>query len=74
MITIPEGYTIPEGIKDGDEFEEVVLFRVSGGELEPIKLAGIDIAAKEEMSDEMPEDAMIEGADSMSGIAKRVMS
>jgi hypothetical protein len=71
-IAIPEGYTLPEDLVDGDVFEELVSFRLEGGELVPTSLAGIAIAEEgEAVADE--ELAMDEEMDmSLGGISERI--
>ena len=57
-ITIPEGYTLPEGTKDGDTFEELVTFKVEGDKLIPQMIAGVEIPYEEPKteSEDMSED------------------
>jgi hypothetical protein len=71
-LAIPEGYTLPEDLVDGDVFEELVSFRLEGGELVPTSLAGIAIAEEDEaVADE--ELAMDEEMDmSLGGISERI--
>jgi hypothetical protein len=78
-IEIPENFTLPEDVADGDTFEELVTFRVEGEYLVPTMIAGVEIAA-EEAEDEMEaEDAMEEEATAemeeapMRGLGARVM-
>jgi hypothetical protein len=77
-IEIPENFTLPEDVADGDTFEELVTFRVEGDSLVPTMIAGVEIATEEE--DEMEaEDAMEEEATAemeeapMRGLGARVM-
>jgi len=71
-LAIPEGYTLPEDLVDGDVFEELVSFRLEGGELVPTSLAGIAIAEDDAaVADE--ELAMDEEMDmSLGGISERI--
>jgi mannose/fructose/N-acetylgalactosamine-specific phosphotransferase system component IID len=76
-LTIPEGYTLPEDVADGDVFEELVSFRVEGDSLVPTMLAGVEIAAEEaedegEMEDEAA-DEMEAGVSPMAGMGERIM-
>ena len=76
-LTIPEGYTLPEDVADGDTLEELVTFRVEGDSLVPTMLAGVEIAAEaDEDADEMEEEATEEmeaGASPMAGMGERIM-
>ena len=77
-LTIPEGYTLPEDVADGDTFEELVTFRVDGDSLTPTMLAGVEIAAEadEDADMEMEEEATAEmeaGASPMAGMGERIM-
>ena len=76
-LTIPEGYTLPEDVADGDTFEELVTFRVDGDSLTPTMLAGVEIAAEaEDEEDDMEEEATAEmeaGASPMAGMGERIM-
>jgi len=77
-LTIPEGYTLPEDVADGDTFEELVTFRVDGDSLTPTMLAGVEIAAEEAEDEEgdMEEEAAAEmeaGASPMTGMGERIM-
>jgi hypothetical protein len=75
-IKLPENYTLPEDVADGDTFEELVTFRVDGDELIPTMLAGVEIAAEAEDEDEMEEEATDEmeaGASPMAGMGERIM-
>lgn len=76
-LTIPEGYTLPEDVADGDTFEELVTFRVDGDSLTPTMLAGVEIAteAEDDMED-MEDEATAEmeaGASPMTGMGERIM-
>jgi mannose/fructose/N-acetylgalactosamine-specific phosphotransferase system component IID len=76
-LTIPEGYTLPEDVADGDVFEELVSFRVEGDSLVPTMLAGVEIADEEaEDEDEMEDEAADEmeaGVSPMAGMGERIM-
>lgn len=74
-LTIPEGYTLPEDVADGDTFEELVTFRVDGDSLTPTMLAGVEIAAEaEDDTEDMEEEATAEmEAAPMSGMGERIM-
>jgi hypothetical protein len=76
-LTIPEGYTLPEDVADGDTFEELVTFRVDGDSLTPTMLAGVEIAAEaEDDMEDMEEEATAEmeaGASPMTGMGERIM-
>ncbi len=50
-IKIPEGYTVPEDVKDGDTFEELVTFKVEGNELYPTQIAGVEITSDDSESE-----------------------
>jgi len=54
-IEIPEGYEVPENTKDGQEFEELVTFKLQGMELVAIKLAGIELPDEEDAKDKKSE-------------------
>ena len=77
-IEIPDNYTLPEDVADGDTFEELVTFRVEGESLVPTMIAGVEIAA-EEAEDEMEAEDMEEEATAemeeapMRGLGARVM-
>ena len=74
-LTIPEGYTLPEDVADGDTFEELVTFRVDGDSLTPTMLAGVEIAAEaDDDMEDMEEEATTEmEAAPMSGMGERIM-
>jgi mannose/fructose/N-acetylgalactosamine-specific phosphotransferase system component IID len=77
-LTIPEGYTLPEDVVDGDTFEELVTFRVDGDSLTPTMLAGVEIAAEEaeDEAEDMEEEGEEEGAamaSPMAGMGERIM-
>lgn len=76
-LTIPEGYTLPEDVADGDTFEELVTFRVDGDSLTPTMLAGVEIAAEaDDDMEDMEEEASAEmeaGASPMTGMGERIM-
>jgi len=77
-LDIPDNYTLPEDVADGDTFEELVTFRVDGDSLVPTMIAGVEIAAEEE--DEMEAEDMEEEATAemeaeapMRGMGERIM-
>lgn len=76
-LDIPENYTLPEDVADGDTFEELVTFRVEGDSLVPTMLAGVEIAAEEaedEEAEDMEEEATAEMEEApMRGLGARVM-
>ena len=76
-IKIPEGYTLPEDVADGDTMEELVTFRVEGDSIVPTMIAGVEIEAEEaedEMEGEMEEEAVAEMEEApMRGLGARVM-
>ena len=76
-LEIPEGYTLPEDVADGDTFEELVTFRVDGDSLTPTMLAGVEIAAEaEDEAEDMEEEAADEmetGVSPMAGMGERIM-
>jgi hypothetical protein len=77
-LTIPEGYTLPEDVADGDTFEELVTFRVDGDSLTPTMLAGVEIATEEaeDEEDDMEEEAADEmeaNVSPMRGMGERIM-
>ena len=75
-LPIPENYTLPEDVADGDTFEELVTFRVEGDSLVPTMIAGVEIAAEEAEDEEadMEEEATAEMEEApMRGLGARVM-
>ena len=76
-LEIPEGYTLPEDVADGDVFEELVSFRVEGEYLVPTMIAGVEIAAEEaeDEAEDMEEEATeeMEAAAPMRGMGERIM-
>lgn len=77
-LTIPENYTLPEEVADGDTFEELVTFRVEGDSLVPTMLAGVEIMAEEaeDEAEDMEEEAEGEEAEMagpMTGMGARIM-
>ena len=75
-IEIPENFTLPEDVADGDTFEELVTFRVEGEYLVPTMIAGVEIAAEESEDEEAPmeEEAVAEMEEApMRGLGARVM-
>jgi hypothetical protein len=80
-IKIPENYSLPEEVVDGDTFEELVTFRVDGGSLVPMMIAGVEVATGEEETeaevDEMAAEDVamdeVEVAAPMTGMGERIM-
>ena len=75
-IEIPENFTLPEDVADGDTFEELVTFRVEGEYLVPTMIAGVELAAEEAEDEEAPmeEEAVAEMEKApMRGLGARVM-
>ena len=76
-IKIPEGYTLPEDVADGDTMEEIVTFRVEGDSLVGTMLAGVELAAEEaeDEADTMEEEATteMEATAPMRGMGERIM-
>ena len=76
-IELPEGYELPEDVKDGDTFEELTTFKVEGEYLVPTMLAGVEIAAEEAEDEEatMEDEATaeMEAENPMKGLGARVM-
>jgi hypothetical protein len=77
-IPIPSDYTLPAETEDGQTFEELVTFRVEGDSLVPTMLAGVEIAADEEMAEDeavMEEDMAVDemAAAPMAGMGERIM-
>jgi mannose/fructose/N-acetylgalactosamine-specific phosphotransferase system component IID len=75
-LPLPENYTLPEDVADGDSFEELTTFRVEGDSLVPTMIAGVEIAADESEEDEMEDEAADEmeaGASPMAGMGERIM-
>jgi hypothetical protein len=76
-IEIPENFTLPEDVTDGDTFEELVTFRVEGDSLVPTMIAGVELAAEDVEEDtEMEEDEAVdemEAANPMAGMGERIM-
>jgi mannose/fructose/N-acetylgalactosamine-specific phosphotransferase system component IID len=75
-LPLPENYTLPEDVADGDSFEELTTYRVEGDSLVPTMLAGVEIAADESEEDEMEDEAADEmeaGASPMAGVGERIM-
>ena len=76
-LTIPEGYTLPEDVADGETMEELVTFRVEGTSLVPTMIAGVEIPSEDaeedtEMEDESA-DEMEAGMSPMAGMGERIM-
>jgi mannose/fructose/N-acetylgalactosamine-specific phosphotransferase system component IID len=75
-IEIPENFTLPEDVADGDTFEELVTFRVEGDSLVPTMIAGVELAAEEAEDEEadVEEEAVAEMEEApMRGLGARVM-
>ena len=77
-LDIPENYTLPEDVADGDIFEELVTFRVEGDSLVPTMIAGVEIPVEmeddEEEAEDMEEEATAEMEEApMRGLGARVM-
>ena len=76
-LPLPENYTLPEDVADGDTFEELTTYRVEGDSLVPTMLAGVEIAAEaEDDMEDMEEEATAEmeaGASPMTGMGERIM-
>ena len=75
-IPVPENFTLPEDVADGDTFEELVTFRVEGEYLVPTMIAGVELAAEEAEDEEadMEEEAVAEMEEApMRGLGARVM-
>jgi hypothetical protein len=70
-ITPPEGYAMPEELKDGDSFEELVTFTVEGGMLIPTALAGVALAEPE--TEDEPIDDEVAAEAPMGAIGERIM-
>lgn len=74
-LSIPENYTLPEDVEDGQTFEELVTFRVEGTSLVPTMLAGVEIPmedAEDEAVEDMEEEDMA-ATGPMSGMGERIM-
>lgn len=74
-IPMPEGFELPEGVKEGDEFDAVGSFVMSGGSLVLKSIDGSPIPGYED--DEMEDEGeMEEGGESpedfLSGIERRM--
>ena len=77
-LAIPENYTLPEDVEDGQTFEELVTFRVDGTSLVPTMLAGVEIPMEdaEDEADTMEEETEGEEAamaGPMAGMGERIM-
>ena len=78
-IEIPENFTLPEDVADGQTFEELVTFRVEGEYLVPTMIAGVEIPKEDESSEDesTSEEDMaaseMEAKSPMKGMAARVM-
>lgn len=81
-IEKPESYELPEGVKDGDTFEELTTYKVEGEYLVPTMIAGVDVTAEDDSEDSSTSEnatAEEEAAASememapMRGMGKRIM-
>ena len=75
-LDIPDNYTLPEDVADGDTFEELVTFRVDGDSLVPTMIAGVEIEAEDDDEAEMEDEAADEmeaGVSPMAGMGERIM-
>jgi hypothetical protein len=75
-IPLPENYTLPEDVEDGQTFEELTTYRVEGTSLVPTMLAGVEIPSEDAEEDEAVaemEDEDMEAAGPMSGMGERIM-
>jgi len=75
-IPLPENYTLPEDVADGDTFEELTTYRVEGEYLVPTMIAGVELAAEEaeDEADTMEEEAVAEMEEApMRGMGERIM-
>jgi hypothetical protein len=76
-FSMPEGYTLPEDVADGDTFEELTTFRVEGDSLVPTMIAGVEIPSEDAEEDtEMEETEAVdemEAANPMAGMGERIM-
>jgi mannose/fructose/N-acetylgalactosamine-specific phosphotransferase system component IID len=74
-LAIPENYTLPEDVEDGQTFEELVTFRVEGTSLVPTMLAGVEIPmedTEDEAVEDMEEEDMA-ATGPMAGMGERIM-
>jgi len=76
-IKLPEDYKLPEETEDGGTFEELTTYRLDGGSIVPIMIAGVEIlddeADKDEIDAEAEAVADIENSP-MSSMGERIMS
>jgi hypothetical protein len=74
-LSIPENYTLPEDVEDGQTFEELVTFRVEGTSLVPTMLAGVEIPMEDTEDEAVAEmeDEDMEAAGPMAGMGERIM-
>jgi hypothetical protein len=74
-LSIPENYTLPEDVEDGQTFEELVTFRVEGTSLVPTMLAGVEIPMEDTEDEAVAEmeDEDMEAAGPMVGMGERIM-
>jgi len=57
-IKVPEGFTMPEGIKDDEEFEVVASVKMEDGKLEIYKIDGIEVDEMEDEEDDTESEEM----------------
>lgn len=74
-IPLPENYTLPEDVEDGQTFEELTTYRVEGTSLVPTMLAGVEIPMEDTEDEAVAEmeDEDMEAAGPMSGMGERIM-
>lgn len=74
-LSIPENYTLPEDVEDGQTFEELTTYRVEGTSLVPTMLAGVEIPMEDTEDEAVAEmeDEEMEAAGPMAGMGERIM-
>jgi hypothetical protein len=74
-IPLPENYTLPEDVEDGQTFEELTTYRVEGTSLVPTMIAGVEIPMEDTEDEAVAEmeDEDMEAAGPMSGMGERIM-
>ena len=74
-LPLPENYTLPEDVADGDTFEELVTFKVEGEYLVPTMIAGVEIPTEsEDEGEDMEKEATAEMENTpMRGMGERIM-
>jgi hypothetical protein len=70
-IQPPEGYAMPEEVKDGDTFEELGTFTYDGGMLTITALGGVPLSDAEAEEEVVDEEAAAEAP--MGAIGERIM-